>query len=419
MRPPASLLARSMWAHRARLPIDPSISPVTLGEGGTPLLRSRLTADFAFYWKDETRNPTGSHKDRALSLAATHAVSLGARVMVVVSAGSTGLSNAAYAARAGLASVTLMGRAAPAERIYPAFALGSRLIELDCSIDDAIEGLRHLHGRDGFYVASTTRASNPVQAEAARTIAYEIVDDLGGAPDWMIIPTGGGGTIAAIFQGFADLLAERRIDRLPRLVAVVPSAYDGLRRALSENIRTEAAFAAMPYTDDVPTVLTKLSHGHPPDGMHALAALRASDGVVLAFADGPAIEAVRVIGQADGLYLEPSSAIVVPALDEMVRTGLIERGQQVVALACGSGFRETFVTSAARPHRLERSTLDGLPEALRRQQPAERCGSPRVSTWFSGPITGWATASIVPSTPSRRRTACCSSMPEREARRGT
>jgi threonine synthase len=358
---PNSSFGPTVWAYRDRLPDVGAGNPVSLGEGGTPLLRSRLCEDVAFFWKDESRNPTGSHKDRALSLAATHALSVGAKVMVVVSAGSTGLSNAAYAARAGLKSVTLMARGAPVERIHPVVSLGSRLIELDCGMDEAIEALRRIGGRDGIYVASTTRSSNAIQAEAPKTIAFEIADQLDGdVPDWILVPTGGGGTIAGIHRGFAELLAEGRIARLPRLVAIVPNAYDALRRALADGVSSWEDFAALPYGEDIPTVLTKLSHGHPPDGLDALEAIRATEGAALAFRDERAIDAVAEIGGVDGLYLEPSSAIVLPALRELVTSGQIRKGETVVGLGCGSGFRETFVLQSSRPLRRDRADLTEL-----------------------------------------------------------
>jgi threonine synthase len=355
---------RSMWRFRERFPIDHCVPPVSLGEGGTPLIASHLMSSGRLFWKDETRNPTGSHKDRALSLAATDARSCGARVMAVVSAGSTGLSSAAYARRAGLASLTLMGRGAQAERVYPVFAMGSRLIAFDTGIDAVIAALNDMNGIDGLYVCSTTRAANAVQAEAPKTIAYEIVEDLGRAPDWVIVPTGGGGTIAGIGQGFRDLLDGGLINRLPHLVAVVPTRYAALREALTRDIRKRDAYFALPYRDDVATALTKLSHAHPPDGLAALDALRESDGLVLAFDDDAAIEGVAEIGAADGLYLEPSSAIVAPAVKELWRSGHVRDQDIVVALACGSGFRETFVTAAARPLRRETATLADLPRLI-------------------------------------------------------
>lgn len=360
-----SIDKRSMWRYRAMLP-QMGDDPVSLGEGLTPLIESRLMGDIRLLWKDETRNPTGSHKDRALSLAATHARATSARIMVVVSAGSTGLSNAAYAARAGLKSVAVMSAGTPRERVYPLHALGSRLISVDAGIDELIATVTRLAGQDGIYVASTTQSANTIQAEAARTIAFELVDDLGDAPDVLVVPVGGGGTMGAIHRGFVQLMEDGRIKRLPRLVAVVPSRFDLLRRAFEAGIADADSFFAMAPPEGGPTVLNKIAHDHAPDGIEALRALRESDGLVCSFDDGEAIAAVREIGVKDGLYLEPSSAIVLPALRQLQRQRTIAAGQTVVALGCGSGFRETSVLLEAAPLAVETATLANLADSLAR-----------------------------------------------------
>lgn len=355
-----------IWRWRDILPLPDSIVPVSLGEGNTPLLRSRAHSDLPLFIKDETRNPTGSHKDRPLALAAGDAVATGARVMAVVSAGSTGLSNAAYAARAGLASVAIMEAGAPDSRVAPLAALGSHLVEVDATIDRAIEALTGLRGQDGLYVASTTRSANAVQAEASRTIAYEIVADLGYAPDVLIAPVGGGGTIASIHAGFVQLLAAGRIDRLPRLIAVVPSTYDTLARALEAGITDAAGLFGMPAPLGGDTVLNKIAHDHPPDGVEALAALRESNGRVLAYPDRAAVAAVDRVGREEGLYVEPSSAIAWLALDALIADGTVNPDTRTVMLACGSGFRETEVVIAARPPTRETIALDQLGDLLAR-----------------------------------------------------
>ena len=355
----------SMWRYRHLLP-EMGEDPVTMGEGLTPLVGSRLLPGIDLLWKDETRNPTGSHKDRALSLAATHARATGARTMVVVSAGSTGLSNAAYAARAGLRSVAVMSAGTPRERVYPLHALNSRLVAVDAGMDELIATVTGLAGQDGIYVASTTQSANRIQAEAARTIAFELVDDLGGAPDVLVVPVGGGGTLGAIHRGFVQMLEAGRINRLPQLIAVVPSTYDNLRVAHEAQIGDAAAFFSLPAPTGGPTVLNKIAHDHAPDGIEALRALRESGGAVCSFSDAEAIAAVREIGAADGLYLEPSSAILLPALRELQERGTIRAGQTVVALGCGSGFRETSVMLDAAPLAVETATLASLAESLAR-----------------------------------------------------
>ncbi len=232
----------SMWRHWCRLPVMDAEQVVTLGEGGTPLLRSALSARVALWWKDETRNPTGSHKDRALSLALTHARRLGARTSLVVSAGSTGLSNAAYAARAGMASVTLIPAGAPEARLYPLAFYGSRLIEVAGSIDELIGASQALAGRHEIALASTTRRSNPTQGEAAKTIAHEVVEQQGDAPDWMLVPVGGGGTIAALWRGFREACVGGTATRMPRLAAIVPAAYDALAVAWRQEVKDAKTF---------------------------------------------------------------------------------------------------------------------------------------------------------------------------------
>lgn len=356
---------KSMWRYRSMVP-EMGDAPVSLGEGLTPLVSSKLLPGIRLLWKDETRNPTGSHKDRALSLAATHALALGARTMVVVSAGSTGLSNAAYAARAGLRSVAVMSAGVPRERIYPLHVLGSRLVAVEAGIDELIATVTGLAGRNGIYVASTTQSANPVQAEAARTIAFELVDELGDAPDLLVVPVGGGGTLAAIHRGFVQLRESGRISRLPRMIAVVPSRFDTLKTAFEAGLEYPDAFFGLAAPAGGPTVLNKIAHDHAPDGIEALRALRESRGAVYSFDDGEAIAAVTQIGAADGLYLEPSSAIVLPALRALLHDGMIAAGQTVVALGCGSGFRETSVMLDVAPLAVETATLASLSDTLSR-----------------------------------------------------
>jgi threonine synthase len=243
-------------------------------------------------------------------------------------------------------------------------ALGARLIAVDAGIDSLIRLVEGFDGRSGLYVASTTQSSNPIQAEAARTIAYELVEDLGQAPDVLVVPVGGGGTLAAIHRGFRELYDDGAIAGLPRLVGVVPSRYDNLCVALDRGIDNLDALLALPAPRGGPTVLNKIAHDHAPDGVEALRALRESNGLILAFDDGEALDAVREIGRVDGLYFEPSTAILLPALRALQTRQEIQPGALVVALACGSGFRETSVLLETRPIRIEHATTAELGRLL-------------------------------------------------------
>ncbi|MGH6933975.1 MAG: threonine synthase [Dongiaceae bacterium] len=356
--------SESMWRYWRLLPVaDPQLA-ATLGEGRTPLLRTRAFPNHHVWWKDETRNPTGSHKDRSLAVAIAQARSIAARCSVAVSAGSTGISNAAYAARAGLRSIILMSRGTPSWRAYPVFALGSTLIEIDADIDSIIAATDAAARKRPIYVSSTTRMSNPHQSEGTKTIAYEIVEHLGHTPDWLIVPVGGGGSIAGVWRGFNDLQRLGRISRLPRLVGVVPAAYDALAVAFKRGITSRADFMALPYTSEPTTIVTKLAHAHPPDGMEALAAVRESQGLFVAVTDAQAMDGSARIGRVDGLFVEPSSGVVAGAIDELVATGAVTKTEHIVALLCGSGFRESIVAMERRPIRLRSTDIEHLEEIL-------------------------------------------------------
>ena len=259
------------------------------------------------------------------------------RRSAVVSAGSTGLAHAAYCARAGIESVVLMGSDTDPGRAALVAALGARPVRVAAPIDHVIERLQELGDRGVVHVASTTRRSNPEQAEGCKTIAYEILERLGRTPDVVLVPTGGGGTIGAMHRGFADELAAGRIERCPRLVAIVPERWNGLQRALAQGLPVAVS---VEVDDPPPTILGKLCHACPPDGADALRAVRASGGTVVGVADADALAAQRAIGAGEGLFVEVSSAVVMPALRRLLADGIIAPGACVVALVCGSGFRE-------------------------------------------------------------------------------
>lgn len=350
----------TMWRYWRLLPIADPAQIITLGEGGTPLLRSRTFQGAQVYLKDETRNPTGSHKDRPLSLAVNHAKHIGAKTSFVVSTGSTGISNAALAACAGLKSVVIMSVGTPAERVYPMFALGSTVLEVQGDIDALIdEVIRVCHTR-GLYLSSTSRGSNPYQAEANKTIAYEIVEELGRAPDWVVIPVGGGGTLAGLMRGFIDLQALGKISTIPRLVGVLPRDYNALEVALAHGLETWDEVLALPYHNLPPTILVKLAHGYPPDGMEALEAVRRTNGFFVSVTDEEALAAQQQCGRSEGLYIEPSTGACLAGVERLLASGQVAPTATVVALVSGSGFRENFVTMARCP--LQKQTI--LPETL-------------------------------------------------------
>jgi threonine synthase len=334
----------SLWDFAPWLPLPPDVAPVTMGEGGTPLLPAHGDYGCRLWLKDETRNPTGSQKDRALSVAVTAARTQGLTTIVLASAGSTGLAASAYAARAGLRCVVLVPSDTPPTRRQVLHLFGAEVLRFPGPIDDALALLARLRPVGLAMDVSTTRAANPYQAEAPRTIAFEIVAHLGHAPDWLVVPTGGGGTLAGIARGFAELVAAGLIARGPRLVAVVPSAYNALARAMAA---PEIEPQAMATTNEGPTILNKLAHSWPPDGIEALAALRASEGRVVAVTDAATLAAQAELGHQEGLFVEPSSSAGLAALQQLVEQEVLGRADEVMLLLTGGGFRELATQPAA------------------------------------------------------------------------
>ncbi|UCH27165.1 MAG: threonine synthase [Trueperaceae bacterium] len=357
--------AGSMWRYRTLLPVADPKHIVSLHEGGTPMVPARSYPKHNVFYKDEMRNPTGSHKDRPLAVALSHAKRLGASTSIVASTGSTGISNAALAARAGLNSVVVMTAGTPVERVYPMYALGSKIVEVVGDVDEMVDELIRVCRREGFYLSSTSRASNPYQGEGNKTIAFEIFEQLGRVPNWMVVTVGGGGTISGIWRGFKDLVDIGLTDRLPKMVGVVPKDYNALEIGFERSVSSWDEILAMPFHDLPPSILVKLAHPYPPDGADALAAVRESGGFFLGVSDDEALEAQFAIGRREGLYVEPSTSALLPAIDLLVERGELARDETLVALCCGSGFRETFTSAAIKPLETRTVAMDALPETLR------------------------------------------------------
>lgn len=347
---------RGLWRYRSLLPTADGDDVVSLGEGGTPLLRSTMHTAAQVHLKDETRNPTGSHKDRQICVAINHARALGRNTSVLVSSGSTGLANAAYCARAGLRSIVFMAQGVPADRVYPVFALGSTVVEVRGQVDDLIDRLNELAVQRGLYHSSTARICNPYQAEGAKTIAFEVVEDLGRVPDWVIVPLGGGGTLAAMWRGFTELSERSEIDRLPRMAGVTPRSFNALERALERGYRTDEELQSLPHDPASASIQVKLAHAYPPDGADALAAIRESDGLIVSVTDEEALREAKRCSTTEGLYVEPSSGAGLAGLQRLLDEGRIAHDEVAVAVLSGSGFRETATTMDLQP--LEREVLD-------------------------------------------------------------
>lgn len=353
-----------LWRFIDLLPIEDPADIVSLGEGNTPLLPARLAASAGceLIWKYEGMNPTGAQKDRGLAVAIAKGRAFGFESAIIASTGSAGLSSAAYAARAGLRHAVLVSAGTPVERVIPMAALGSRIFEVDGNIEDTLELLAAARDRYGAYETSTYRRANPYQGEGAKTLGYEIILQMGDRiPDWVVIPVGGGGTLGAVWRGMLDLVELGAIDRLPRLAGVQPADYNALEIAERDGLSSEDDLLAIPFIDPPPTVLVKLQHTFPYDGVEALDAIRSTGGAIVTATDEEAFAAQAEIGANEGLYVEPSSAASLVGVRKLVAAGRIKPTESVVAVLTGSGHRETHVLAARGGIATEKiSPRDGL-----------------------------------------------------------
>ena len=338
--------AGGMWDYADLLPLGDPANIVTLGEGATPLLAARQDRGCRLFWKNEARNPTGSQKDRALSLAVSKAKEFKVPRVIIASTGSAGLACAAYCARAGIPCLVLVPQVTPAERLLPMQALGARIVEMEGTFVQIEQFLHTLELLPTWYDATTKRAANPFQAEAPKTIAYEIVGQLGQAPDWVIVPVGGGATLFGIWRGFLDLQHLGCIARVPRLVAVQPARFNTLEVALQQGLRTQADLQTIAMDERVETIARNLKHGVPPDGADALRAVGESGGTALSVTDADALDWQRRLGTEEGIFCEPSSAVAGAAAAALVRDGIVRSTETVVAVITGSGLRELGAVGA-------------------------------------------------------------------------
>jgi threonine synthase len=311
-----------------RLPLDASTPIVTLGEGGTPLLEAprlseRLGLDLWLKW--EGANPTGSFKDRGMTVAVSLAVGEGARAVVCASTGTTAASAAAYAARAGLPALVLQPAGAVAlGKLAQARALGARVLEVRGSFDEALGAARELAARGTHVLVNSL---NPHRIEGQKTAAFEIVEELGQPPDVLALPYGGGGNTCAYARGFEEAGAG-----LPRILAVQASE------------RGATAASAIRITEPV----------HAPEVEQALGR---TGGSVLTVSDDAILDAWRLLAHEEGLFCEPASAAGVAGL---AAAGL-EAGSRVVCVITGHGLKDPETVSRTAP---EPISVDPDPDAI-------------------------------------------------------
>ena len=327
----------SLWRYRELLPLQNDANLVSLGEGYTPLLDAKKLASelgLRRLWiKDEAQNPTGSFKDRGLSLAMSRARELGVKKAAIPSAGNAGGSFAAYAARAGIEAHVFMPRDTPMANQIEVMQYGAKLTLVDGLINDCGRIIAEKKVTEGWFDVSTLK--EPYRLEGKKTMGYEIAEQLNWRlPDVIIYPTGGGTGLIGMWKAFEELEALGWIDGArPRMVSVQASGCAPIVKAFDENRSTAELW------QNAQTVASGLRVPQAVGDFLMLRAIRESGGTALSVSDDDMLAEIPRVGKAEGIFFCPEGAACVAALRRLVENGFIKPADEVLIFNTASGLK--------------------------------------------------------------------------------
>lgn len=313
--------------YRERLPVSATTPIVTLAEGGTPLVYACTISEIvgAEVWlKFEGANPTGSFKDRGMTMAISVAAERGAKAVICASTGNTSASAAAYASKAGMISGVLIPQGKIAMgKLAQAIVHGASILQVEGSFDDCLNVARDLSER---YPIELVNSVNPVRIEGQKTASFEIVDSLGFAPDIHCLPVGNAGNITAYWRGYREYYADGACTSLPHMWGFQAEGAAPIVRG--EIVR------------DPETIATAIRIGNPASWEAAIAARDESSGLIDVVSDDEILAAYRHIARYEGLFCEPASAASVAGLLRMHAAGKVPKGARIVCTLTGNGLKD-------------------------------------------------------------------------------
>ncbi len=332
--------------------------PVSFPEGNTPLLYRQQIADWAgvadLFLKHEGQNPTGSFKDRGMTVGVTQAVRIGARAVVCASTGNTSASLAAYAAQAGLPAFVLVPAGKVARgKLAQTVGYGARVLAVRGDFDACLRLVEAASDLLGLYMLNSV---NPFRLEGQKTIVLELLQQLGWeSPDWIVLPGGNLGNTAAFGKALEEARDWGLIDRVPRLAVVQAQGAAPFARGFADDFHQRVRVEAE-------TVATAIRIGDPASWDRAVRSIRYTNGVVLSVTDAEILEAKRVVDHA-GVGCEPASAAAVAGVRQLTATGLMAPDARVAAILTGHMLKDTeSLLGAAGDAAIQE--IDATPEAL-------------------------------------------------------
>lgn len=332
------------WKYEALLPLKDATPRVTLGEGGTPLLRAEHLSEKIgltnLYLKDETLNPTGSFKDRSMSVGISKALESEEGTVVTASSGNAATAVAAYAARSNMICYAFVPEQIPDEKIAQLLIYGGRVIRCTSTgHDDPCYTLMKLGiNHFNWYPLPSSRIANPYPVEGLKTIAYEICEGLDFTiPEWVIIPMGAGTLLSGNMKGWSEFCTLGIVDAIPGLIGIQATGCAPLVKAFQENTDPDQI---SPWQNPH-TIAGGLIDPYPWDAHFALSALRNTGGTAYAVADKRIRETQILLGKTEGIFAEASGAAGLAGLIDLYEDGLIDRSDSVVVEITGSGLKES------------------------------------------------------------------------------
>ena len=326
-----------MWRYRSVLP---EVTPVTLGEGWTPVVRSRRYPNVVV--KEEGANPTGSFKARGLALAVTMAKHYGLKKLAVPSAGNAAGALAAYAAAAGIEANIFMPKDVPFANYMEAKMYGANVTLVDGLISDCGRMVAERKEREGWFDISTLK--EPFRIEGKKTMGYELVEQLGWEyPEAVFYPTGGGVGLIGMWKAFAELeeLGWVALGKRPKMIAVQSAGCAPVTRAFEQHEKVSEMW------ENAATFASGLRVPKPYGDYIMLEILKESDGAALAFTDEEILASLRDWAKNEGIFLSPEGAAATAAYDHLLKTGFLKPEDRVVLFNTGAGLKYTDVTAEA------------------------------------------------------------------------
>jgi len=361
-------VAPKVWKYRDLLPIKGN--PITLFEGGTPLYKCDKLGESLglkeLYVKHEGMNPTGSFKDRGMTIGVSRALELGMKTVACASTGNTSASMAIYAAKAGITALVLLPSGHVAlGKIAQALMHGAKVLSIRGNFDEALMLIQKLCSEKGFYLLNSV---NPYRLEGQKTIAFETVDQLMSynkqrLPDRVVLPVGNAGNISAIYKGYKEFMELGVTDGIPMMTGI---------QAWKSAPIVEAIKNGAPDIKPVErpeTVATAIRIGNPINAPKALNAIRESGGTAEAVTDNEILEAQKELARLEGIGVEPASAASIAGLKKLVQMGIIDNSETVVCIATGHLLKdpETVIKSSRPPIEIA-ADMKSLYNALTNEQ---------------------------------------------------